>query len=599
MTNARYFSGFLLVLLGLGSFTAQPLPQDWRTPFERDSTWSAEWKEAYAYLDRLDEVSDRISIRTFGESDGFLPLREVVISSPEVTTPQEARARNKVVLLINNAIHPGESAGVDASLMLAREMALEDRWQEVLEDMVIVMIPYYNLDGGYARRPHTRANQEGPAMQGFRGNGKNLDLNRDFIKCDSRNAQSFTRLFHDWDPDLFIDTHTSNGADYQATITVIPTQPDKLPPSLKAYQQDVLLPALCKGMAEKNWMMTPYVHSDGPPENGILGFLDLPRYSTGYTALFQTLGFMPETHMLKPFSERVSSTLAFLWTVCETAMGQKAQLFEARSQARREVSSASLWPLQWQLDTSQVDSIWFGGYEHGYKPSAVSGLPRLYYDRSLPYDRRIPYYPAYKAVLSAEKPWGWIIPQPWTAILDRLAWNEVLMYRIVGDTLLRTPVWRILSERTSNQPYEGHYVHSDVQVEEVMDTVLVRDGDIWVPADQSGIAYLMATMDPRAPDSWFAWNFLDAILNQKEYFSDYVFEDLADELLRSDPDLRQQFERERQKHPEWETDANAPLEWVYRHSDYYEPTYRRYPIVKITGPTAFQLRPYRGTSPRD
>ena len=599
MTNARYFSGFLLVLLGLGSFTAQPLPQDWRTPFERDSTWSAEWKEAYAYLDRLDEVSDRISIRTFGESDGFLPLREVVISSPEVTTPQEARARNKVVLLINNAIHPGESAGVDACLMLAREMALEDRWQEVLEDMVIVMIPYYNLDGGYARRPHTRANQQGPAMQGFRGNGKNLDLNRDFIKCDSRNARSFTELFHYWDPDLFVDTHTSNGADYQATITVIATQPDKLPSGLKAYQQELLLPALYKGMEEKHWTMTPYVHTDGPPESGIHGFLDLPRYSTGYAALFQTLGFMPETHMLKPFSQRVYSTKAFLETICETAMRQKTDLLEARANARREVLATSIWPLQWQLDTSRVDSIWFGGYAHGYRPSAVSGLPRLFYDRDQPFYQQIPYYPAYTPILSAERPWGWIIPQAWTSIMERLAWNDIRMHRIVGDTLLRAPALRIISEETSDRPYEGHYLHAQVDVAEEMDTLLVRDGDVWIPADQPGIAYLMATMDPRAPDSWFAWNFLDAILNQKEYFSAYVFEDLADQMLNSDPELRRLFDHQRTLEPQWKTDPNAALEWIYRHSEYYEPTHRRYPIVSIMEPTGFRLRPYQGTSPRD
>ena len=109
----------------------------------------------------------------------------------------------------------------------------------------------------------------------------------------------------------------------------------------------------------------------------------------------------------------------------------------------------------------------------------------------------------------------------------------------------------------------------------------------------------MATMDPRAPDSWFAWNFLDAILNQKEYFSAYVFEDLADQMLNSDPELRRLFDHQRTLEPQWKTDPNAALEWIYRHSEYYEPTHRRYPIVRIMEPTGFRLRPYQGTSPRD
>ncbi len=589
--------GLSILLLWPEKGYSQSAEAVWLTPFERDTNWSATQEEAHLYFDRLMDASPRVQAQIFGQSDGFLPLYEVVISADGELDPARIKASGKSVILINNAIHPGESEGVDACLMLARDLAFQPEIQSLLHDVVVVILPYYNVDGGVKRSPTYRANQDGPRQQGFRGNGRNLDLNRDFIKCDSRNALTFSRLFHKWDPDLFVDTHTSNGADYQATITVIATQPDKLPPALSDFQQRILLPDLYLSMEVAGWPMTPYVHTDGPPETGIHGFLDLPRYSTGYTALFQSLGFMPETHMLKPFPDRVRSTYWFLRSILQLAARHRESLQNARRVAREQASEMSVWPIHWTLDTSREDSLSFRGFHHDYKRSEVTGLDRLYYDRNRPFEQVIPYFPRYRPVLESSRPIGWILPQAWTEIIERLAINQVVMYRFDRDTLLQTPVLYISSEQTTRQPYEGHYPHKDVQVAERMEEILVRAGDLWIPADQHAIAYLMATMDPRAPDSWFAWNFLDGILNQKEYFSAYVFEDLAADWLRKHPELQQELDRALMEHPEWNTDADAILDWVYRHSPYYEPTHRRYPILAIQKNIDWPLRPYTGIEP--
>ncbi len=587
----------LLFLLCQDSGIGQFMEENWITPFERDSSWSATRQEAHDYLDRLSAASPRVQTRTCGVSDGFLPLYEVVISADGETDPVQVKASGRTVVLINNAIHPGESEGVDACLMLARELAFQPDMQALLTDLVVVILPYYNADGGLLRSPTYRANQNGPRLQGFRGNGRNLDLNRDFIKCDSRNAFTFSRLFQKWDPDIFVDTHTSNGADYQATITVIATQPDKIPPALAEFQQQTLLPGLYRSMARAGWPMTPYVHTDGPPETGIHGFLDLPRYSTGYTALFQSLGFMPETHMLKPFPDRVRSTHRFLHSILHLASAHREDLLRARAEARNQALNCREWPIRWTLDRDRKDSLLFRGYQHTYKTSPVTGMDRLFYDRSQPYERIIPYFPRYRAVATVSRPVGWILPQAYTDIIERLAVNQVQMYRIEGDTVLQAPVLYISSEKTYTQPYEGHYPHVDVQVEERKEEMLVRTGDLWVPSDQKAIAYLMATMDPRAPDSWFAWNFMDGILDQKEYFSAYVFEDLAADWMKEHPELQEELNQALLEHPEWNSDPRAILDWIYRHSPYYEPTHRRYPILAIPTPVAWSLKPFTGVEP--
>ncbi|MBP6184619.1 MAG: hypothetical protein KA479_06730 [Saprospiraceae bacterium] len=551
------------------------------TPFELDTSYSASAEEAHAWYSALARNYPEVMVGTFGISDGQLPLYEVVIGRPESLDPESARSQGKSIVLINNAIHPGEPCGVDASMILARQLVSDPTWQPILDQVTIVIIPYYNVDGGRNRSATYRANQNGPRLQGFRGNGKNLDLNRDFLKTDSYNTRSFVRLFHRWDPDLFIDTHTSNGADYSYTMTLIPTQPDKLPPALAAFQQEKLLPYLYEGMQHIGQPMSPYVHGDHAPDKGLKGFLDLPRYSTGYAALFQCLGFMTEAHMLKPFSARVDVTHLFLQQILTFAATEGPALQAARATARAQVQAQSLWPVQWQVDSARSTDFTFAGYEEAFAPSKVSGRQRTYYDQTRPYTRVVPYYPHYESTVQIQKPKAYIIKQSWRDIIERLQLNQITILPLERDTLIAVTSYRLGPMKTATAPYEGHYPHSQVNYDSTTTVMAFHAGDMIVPTDQPGIAFLIQALEPKAPDSWFAWNFFDPILNQKEYYSDYLWEDLAAYLLESNTALRQQFEEAKRNDAALAADPQAQLDWVYHHSDYYEDTHRVYPVYRI------------------
>jgi len=184
------------------------------------------------------------------------------------------------VILINNGIHPGEPDGVDASMLLLRDLV--QRKVSLPDNVALAVIPLYNIGGALNRSPFSRVNQNGPESYGFRGNAQNLDLNRDFTKNDSRNARSFVRIFHWVNPDLQIDNHVSEGADYQYTMTLLPSQWNKLGGGLGTFLHDVFQPALFAGMEKKGWPMTPYVNfEEGNPSRGWDAFYDEPRYSTG------------------------------------------------------------------------------------------------------------------------------------------------------------------------------------------------------------------------------------------------------------------------------------------------------------------------------
>jgi len=561
-------------------------------PFETDDNQSLTYAEAIACFERLAQAyPDALRLTTTGSTDAGLPLHVAVLSVSGLFEPEAIRKADKRILFINNGIHPGEPEGIDATTMLFRDLLADKKKHIILKDLVIVAIPVYNIDGALNRGSYSRANQNGPAAYGFRGNNRNYDLNRDFIKTDSRNAQTFNSLFSTWLPDVFIDNHTSNGADYPYTMTLIATQYAKLEQPLGAFLRVNMLPALYAGMKNKGWEMTPYV--DGfteTPDGGINGFVDYGRYSTGYAAMWNAIGFMPETHMLKPFADRVRSTYAFMETAIEYIHNNREALGTARKQAWEQTMGKKSFVLDWAMDTTRWDDLLFKGYTAGYKPSAVSGMPRLWYDQSQPYEKIIPYYNYFNPSLSVRKPYAYIIPQAWENVLQRLHLNGVEYFTLTEDVTLEAALYRIDAFK-NRDAWEGHYFHHSVKTTDITREQTFRKGDVVVFLNQKANRYLMETLEPQAPDSWFAWNFFDPILMQKEYFSAYVFEDLAERFLRENPDVQVALDKARQADPALAESAKAQLDWVYRHSPWYEPTHRIYPVGRLLEEQKLPLSP--------
>lgn len=555
------------------------------TPFEKNENTSATYWETIDYYRLLTSLFKEIKVEEGGITDAGLPLHLAILSLDGDFDPESIRKKGKRILLINNAIHPGEPDGVDATMMLYRDLLQDPDKKKLLEHLVLVTIPFYNIGGGLNRNSTTRVNQNGPEAYGFRGNSRNLDLNRDFAKCDSREAQAFNQIFTRWYPDFFVDNHTSNGADYQYTMTLLPTQKDKLEPLLGHYLENDLLPELYQKMEHKGWEMIPYVNTDGPPDKGIYGFSDSPRFSTGYAALYDCIGFMPETHMLKPFADRVRSTYAFMETLIRIIHRDHSKLGRMIEKARTNTLLQTSFDLDWDYDLSRTDSLLFKGYAAKYKPSEVSGLDRLYYDQGEPFEKTIPYYTHFKPTLSVDAPEAYIISQAFPEVIDRLHLNHIRMYRLAMDVEISLEEYFIVGYKDRGRgPYEGHYLHSQVELEKKTATRLLRKGDYVAYTNQPGKRFLVSVLEPQAPDSYFCWNFFDSCLNQKEYFSDYVFEDLAAEFLKANPEVKVALEERRKTDPDFAASARAQLDFVYQRSPWHEPTHQLYPVFRLLAP---------------
>lgn len=576
---------FLTLLSVLSTILFSATAPNWKTPYEKSKgTKTATYQECIDYYLRLDEAYPEIKMTAVGMTDAGKPLHTVVLSTDGDFDPESIHRKGKAVLLVQNGIHPGEPEGIDATMMLARDLMQNKKLRAQLDKVVLVIIPIYNVGGALNRNSHTRTNQNGPESYGFRGNARNLDLNRDFIKADSRNALTFATIFRTWDPEVFVDNHTSNGADYQYTMTLIPTQHNKLGGALGHLLKNKMLPALYKGMEKRKWPLVPYVNPRGElPETGIFGFMESPRYATGYTALYQTIGFVPETHMLKPFDQRVQSTYDLMLEFLDFTANNATTIRAARTKDRSALRQQQEFVLNWAPDTTQFELIQFQGYEAKYKPSEVSGQSRLYYDRKAPFTRPVKFYDTFRPTITVKKPKAYIIPQAWHEVIARLEQNQVNLKRLTKDTLLTTEVYYITDYNTLPRPYEGHYLHTNVHVRPEQLPIQYFKGDYVVELNQISNRFLVETLEPQGPDSYFAWNFFDSMLGQKEHFSAYVFEDLAAEYLKKDPKLKAALEEAKAKDPNLAKSGQAQLNFIYRHTPHYETTHTRYPVARWLG----------------
>nr|WP_299074700.1 M14 family metallopeptidase [uncultured Allomuricauda sp.] len=544
-----------------------------------DGKETATYQETIDFYIRLAKDFPEINIQTIGETDSGYPLH-IVTFNPDGDFNFEHVRQEKAIVLINNGIHPGESDGIDATMLLYRDLATKKIPHP--ENTILATIPIYNIGGALNRNSTTRANQNGPLEYGFRGNALNYDLNRDFIKMDSKNAKTFTQIFHLIKPDVFIDNHVSNGADYQYTLTHLFTQHNKLGGKLGNYLHKEFMPKMEKSLLDKDWDITPYVNVfNRPPELGFKQFMDHPRYSTGYTTLWGTLGLMVETHMLKPYRKRVRGTYVLMESMINIVEKEHSNLKKLRKETLNQYSELSQYYFNWQVDTTRTSKLNFKGFEANLIPSEVTGLSRLKYDREKPFTKEVIYHNYFFPADTIAVPAAYVIKQSWQNIIDRLKANHIQYFEIEEDTVLAVASYKILDYNTRKDPYEGHYPHFYTRVEQTELKVAFRPGDVVVPTNQYGIRYILETLEPQAEDSFFNWNFFDTVLQQKEGFSPYVFEDIAYDMLKNDSILRNNFIAKKEFDPDFSADWYAQLDWIYQRSKHREESYLRYPIYRI------------------
>lgn len=549
-----------------------------------EQNYTPTYPEIIEMFKLLDENYGNAVLLEKGLTDCGKPLHLFVINNEPEFNPEKIREQGKTVLLINNGIHPGEPEGIDAILWFADDLLRnKDGMVKLLENTVIIIIPVYNIGGHLNRSAYNRSGQTTPYETGFRGNYANLDLNRDFTKCDSENARSFTKIFSEWNPDVFLDTHTTNGSDHQYSITLIPPPPALFPPVMENFIRNRFLPNLYSEMKKGSYDLIPYVdYIYDDPKKGIAMSQEGPRYSSGYATMFHSYGMITENQIYRNFPDRVKSCYQFINVLANFVSTNSEAIKKSRIDGIKESMGFNNYPVAYQLDTTKFEMIEFKGFEVDKNQiSPVSGLHRFGYDTSKPYTEKVKYFNFFAQTETLEVPEFYILPQSYREIVEILDLVKIKYSRLPNDTLVNLTVDYFDDFSNPAKPYNGHYYHDKISTHSEKQKVQYYAGDLLIPVRQEKIKYLLEMFEPKAGDSFFRWNFFDNVLDQREYFSSYGFDENAFKYLNEHPDFKAKFEERRKSDTEFASNHRAQLAYIYNNSEWFEKTWKRYPVGKI------------------
>ena len=534
------------------------------------------------YYRRLAQTSPYIHIEQIGQTDHGSPLELVVVSKHPDAHRARRPPKDHVILFVLNGIHAGEVCGIDATQMLVRDLLLRMNDPTQLNHLTFVTIPVFNL-GGHARfHPYNRVNQEGPARMGFRANARGYNLNRDFTKADTANMRSFYKAFHRWSPHILIDNHTTNGADYQYPMTYLISELPNVAAPLRRWVGQELKPYLAKEMKALGYPICPYVMYKKGDElkSGILRGVPPPRFSTGYGELFNTITLLSEAHMLKDFRTRVMATYHLMRHTLEYANQHAATLRKARILADRQSTQSKRYVLHWRR-TEKSRPVEFLGYAYKRTQGTASGGRWIQYDRTRPVTFTLPFFDDIVPARTIDIPTGYLIPRAWYDVITRLQANRIQITRLTKPTRFRVQQAFLSQPRWVSRPYEGRMLLTSFQTRWITREYLAQKGDVWVSTRQPFVRYILEMLEPEAQDSFLRWGFFQTIFQQKEYFSPYLFEKTAQQLLEKDPILQKKYQEKLQKEPAFASDALRRLQYLYKRSPYHERDLNRYPIVRI------------------
>jgi hypothetical protein len=291
---------------------------------------------------------------------------------------------------------------------------------------------------------------------------------------------------------------------------------------------------------------------------------------------------MPETHMLKPFAQRYHGTRALVESALAYTVANGEAIRAARAADRAAVSAGAPVALNWRLDDQRSRPFRFSGFEAVYEPSRLGAYQRLRYDRSAPWEKDIPYFDRYEATASAVPPRAYLLPQAWHNVALRLQAHGVRLQRVARAGRVFAQALRITRFEKHPVPFEGRHLHDVLEVQPEPIDAVVTPGDWLISLGHANDRFVVETLEPLGIDSFFRWAFFDSVLDKKETFSDYVFEDEAERLLDAEPGLRERFDAWKAANPALLADPQAVLDFIFLNATRYaEPEWRRYPVLRL------------------
>ena len=575
------------VSLGAAHAAAPPKPSALETVSERSGFRIT---GRYGEVERLclafaQAYPQSVRCTEFGRTPEGRPMLALVISKSGVLTPQEARERNIPVTLMQGGIHAGEIDGKDAGFLAAREMLSGKLAPRALESFVFVFVPVFNVDGHERFGRWNRPNQNGPEEMGWRVTSQNLNLNRDYTKADAPETQAMLRLLEAWDPVLYVDLHVTDGAQFEYDVANL-LEPiymgdPELHPAARAVLDELNQTLTAQGSLPLDFYPS-FVDTDDPQSGFTVGAYG-PRFSTGYWPLHNRFALLVETHSWKDYPTRVRTTHNTIIKLAEmTAQhGREWRKLMRAADERAQKLGGQEVVLDFQAGP-HTKTIDFRGYAYTRTPSDVSGTLVTRYDPTKPQIWRIPLRDTIVPKLTVRAPLGgYVIPPAYAALVgERLAVHGIRFERLdKGATSAAVESFRATSATFATAPFEGRtpVTLAGEWREERRD---IPAGSLFVPVSQPPARLVLTLLEPLSPDSFAAWGFFNGAFEAKEYMEPYVAEQVAKEMLASDPAIAAEFAKRLATEPEFAKSPAARLEFFYRRHPSWDERQNLYPVLR-------------------
>lgn len=548
----------------------------WATPFESSGgTRTPRYEETVAFLRRLAEASPELRLVSIGRSGEGREIWMAVAARGGAATPEAVRRLGKPILLVQAGIHAGEIDGKDAGLMLLRDALVTKTEAALLDQVSLLFVPILNVDGHERSSETNRINQRGPETMGWRTNATNLNLNRDYAKADTPEIRAVLRALGEWTPDLYVDVHVTDGADYQYDVTYGWDAGENHSPAITRWLDERLRPAVDRDLEEMGHVPGPLVQVNDAldPGKGFVDWVGDPRFSNGYGDARHLPTILVETHSLKSFRQRVLGTYVLLESTMRRLAAEAPSLRAATTadSARRP----ALVPLAWHADGPKRDFP-FKAVEWRLTPATAVGGQRIEY-LGLPKLITVPRQ-GMRPTVQVQRPRAYWIPGSWRDVIERLELHGIRVEEVRESRSLAVERYRLSGPKLL-EPFEGRVsVTAQVHAETANETFPA--GSVRVPTDQPLGDLAALLLEPESPDSFFQWGFFLSVLQPTEYVEAYVMAPLAERMLAADPGLRAEYEAKLRDDAAFAADTTARLEWFYRRTPYADSRYAVYPVAR-------------------
>jgi murein tripeptide amidase MpaA len=582
MQKVIYLSVFLFIqLLGFAQ------ESDLTTMFERtQGKESDDYESTIRYCKMLEDKSDMVKLTSIGQSAQGRDIPLLIVNRNKIFDVPSIKNSSSTILMIQACIHPGEPDGKDAGLMLIRDIITKPELKPLADNVVILFLPVLNPDGYENKSIYNRCFQNGPLYKGTRTSAQNLNLNRDFSKLDSPEIQHWQVMYHQWNPDFFIDCHVTDGADYQYTVTYNFGIFGNMTPAVTNWAKNNYLNYITSEMEKDGNPISYYVEFKkmSDTRSGISSGIWGPMYSDEYVSVTNRPAFLIETHMYKDYYSRVTSTYEILRKSLIFLNKEGSDLKKLLKENDQYLSSEAFrkkpFSLAFELSKDSV-MIDFRGYDYQVTKSDLTGGEWHRFNNKKPVTYSIPFFNKPLPSVSSTLPEAYIIPVEWADVIARTQLHGIKIHRLKNDLIVNASISKLSNLVFEPQPYEGRQRIQNFNIAEHEKEMKYLRGSAVVVTSQPMVQVIAHLLEAKGPVSYLSWGFFNTCFQVKERPENYIIEVVAHEMVKGNPRLLEELDSLKKRNTSFASDQTAILDWFYNQSKYADKSLNEYPIGKI------------------